>query len=92
MTFMLDVIYLMKQIFWKKKIEEQVTSSNCSFYIGKRVMCLSVELLFTPTEAIAKILFNTIEEIFAKQEILYKIGWCSSYLMDKFAWLNISPN
>ena len=43
----------------------------------------------------------TIEGIFAKQEILYKIGWCSSYTMGKrydrtylveFAWLNISPN
>ena len=64
-------------------------------------MCLSVELLVTPTEAIAKILLNSIEEIFAKQKILYKTGWCSSYTMDKrydstylveFAWLNISPN
>ena len=37
-------------------------------------MRLSVELLVTPTEAIAKILLNTIDEIFAKQETLYKIG------------------
>ena len=83
----------------KEKIEEQV--SNCRFFIGKRIMCLSVELSVTPTKAIAKILLNTIEEIFAKQEILYKIGWCSTYTMGKrydrtylieFAWLNISPN
>ena len=70
---MLDVIYLMKQIFWKKKIEEQVTSSNCGFYIGKRVMCLSVELLFTPTEAIAKILFNTIEEFLQSKKYLIRL-------------------
>ena len=58
----------------KKKIEEQVTFSNCGFNIRKRIMRLSVELLVTPTEAIAKILLNTIDEIFAKQETLYKIG------------------
>ena len=46
-------------------------------------MCLSVELSVTPTKAIAKILLNTIEEIFAKQEILYKIGWYSTYTMGK---------
>ena len=71
------------------------------FLYWKRVICLSVELLVTPTEVIAKVLLNTIEETFAKQEILYKIGWCSSYIMDKrydrtylieFAQLNISPN
>ena len=100
---MLDVIYLMKRTFWKKQntIEEQVTSSNCAFDIGKRIMCLSVKLLVTPTEVIAKMLLNTIEEIFAKQEMLYKTGWCSSYTMDKrydstylveFARLNVSPN
>ena len=37
-------------------------------------MRLFVELLVTPTEVIAKILLNTIEELFAKQETLYKIG------------------
>ena len=101
---MLEVIYLMKQVFWKKareKIEGQVISSNYGFFIGKKIMSPSVELSVTPTKAIAKILLNTIEEIFAKQEILYKIGWCSTYVMDKrydrtylveFAWLNISPN
>ena len=85
----------------KEKIEEQIISSNCGFFIGKRIMCLSLELSVTPTKAIAKILVNTIEGPFAKQEILYKIGWCSSYTMGKrydrtylveFAWLNISPN
>ena len=64
-------------------------------------MSPSVELSVTPTKAIAKILLNTTEGIFAKQEMLYKIGWCSTYTMDKrydrtylveFAWLNISPN
>ena len=101
---MLEVIYLMKQVFWKKareKIEGQVTPSNCGFFIGKRIMSPSVELSVTPTKAIAKILLNTTEGIFAKQEMLYKIGWCYTYTMDKrydrtylveFAWLNISPN
>ena len=101
---MLEVIYLMKQVFWKKareKIEGQVTPSSCGFFIGKRIMSPSVELSVTPTKAIAKILLNTTEGIFAKQEMLYKIGWCSTYTMDKrydrtylveFAWLNISPN
>ena len=83
---MLEVIYLMKQVFWKKareKNEGQATSSNCGFFIGKRIMSPSVELSVTPTKAIAKFFLNTIEEIFAKPEILYKIGWCSTYTMDK---------
>ena len=59
--------------FLEKKIEEQVTSSNCGLHIGKRVMCLSVELLFTPTEAIAKILFNTIEEFLQSKKYLIRL-------------------
>ena len=69
---MLEVIYLMKQVFWKKareKIEGQVTPSNCGFFIGKRIMSPSVELSVTPTKAIAKILLNTTEGIFAKKMI-----------------------
>ena len=55
-------------------------------------MCLSVELLFTPTEAIAKILFNTIEEFLQSKKYLIRLVGNSSYSMDKFAWLNISFN
>lgn len=84
-----------------KKIEEEITSSNCSFYFGKRVMTISVELSVTPTEVIASVLVNIVKEHFAKQDLLYKIGWCYNYMLDKryhfsylieFAWFNISPN
>ena len=64
-------------------------------------MTFSFELSVSPTRAIAKVLLNTIEETFAKEENLYTIGWYSSYMIDQrydraylieFAWLNISPN
>ena len=86
----------------KKLIDERLFEAHqCSFYFGKRIMTFSVELSVSPTRAIAKVLLNTIEETFTKEENLYKIGWCSSYMIDKrydraylieFAWLNISPN
>ena len=89
----------------KKKIEEVVTSSKCSFYFGKRIMTLSVELATTPTGEIASDIIKNIDEavneFFAKTKVLRKIGWCSSYNIDKrfhsvylieLAWLNISPN
>ena len=86
----------------KKLIDERFFEGHqCSFYFGKRIMTFSFELSVSPTRAIAKVLLNTIEETFAKEENLYKIGWCSSYMIDKrydraylieFAWLNISPN
>ena len=64
-------------------------------------MTISVELSVTLTEVIASTLLNIVEEHFAKQDLLYKIGWCSNYMLDKryhssylteFAWFNISPN
>ena len=64
-------------------------------------MTFSFDLSVSPTRAIAKVLLNTIEETFAKEENLYTIGWYSSYMIDQrydraylieFAWLNISPN
>ena len=86
----------------KKLIHERLFEAHqCSFYFGKRIMTFSVELSVSPTRAIAKVLLNTIEETFTKEENLYKIGWCSSYMIDKryhraylveFAWLNTSPN
>ena len=36
----------------KEKKEEVVTSSKCSFYFGKRIMTLSVEVATTPIEEI----------------------------------------
>ena len=65
------------------------------------IMIFSVELLVSPTHAVTKVLLNATEEIFAKEESLSKIVWCSSYIIDKiydraylieFDWLNISPN
>ena len=86
----------------KKLIDEHLSEAHqCSFYFGKRIKTFSVELSVSPTRAIAKVLLNTIEETFAKEENLYKIGWCSIYTIDKrydraylieFAWLNISTN
>ena len=89
----------------KIKIEEVVTSSKCSFYFGKRIMTLSVELAATPTGEIASDIIKNIDEavneFFAKTKVLRKIGWCSSYNIDKrfhsvylieLAWLNISLN
>ena len=86
----------------KKLIDERLFEVHqCSLYFGKRIMTFSVELSVSPTRAIAKVLLNTIEETFTKEENLYKIGWCSSDMIDKryyrvylieFAWLNISPN
>ena len=86
----------------KKLTDERLFEARqCSFYFGNRVTTLSVELSVSPTRAIVKVLLNTIEETFTKEENLYKIGWCSSYMIDKrydraylieFAWLNISPN
>ena len=86
----------------KKLIDERLFEAHqCSFYFGNTVTTLSVELSVSPTRASAKVLLNTIEETFAKKENLYKIGWCSSYMIDKrydraylveFAWLNISRN
>ena len=64
-------------------------------------MTFSVELSVSPTRAIAKVLLKILEETFAKEENLYKIGWCSSCMIDErydraylieIAWLNISPN
>ena len=52
--------------------------SNCSFYVGKRVMALSVELVVTPTAKIADNLLKNINEVvdeyFAKTKILREIG------------------
>ena len=68
----------------KELIDECLFEAHqCSFYFGKRVMTFSVELSVSPTRAIAKVLLDTIEETFAKEENLYKIGWCSSYMTDK---------
>lgn len=49
--------YATKMNFWKnqkkkEKKEEVVTSSKCSFYFGKRIMTLSVEVATTPIEEI----------------------------------------
>ena len=61
----------------KKLIDEYLFEAHqCSFYFGKRIMTFSVELSVSPTPAIAKVLLNTIEENFAKEENLYKTGWC----------------
>ena len=86
----------------KKLIDERLFEAHqCSFYFGKRTMTFSVELSVSPTRAIAKVLLNMLEETFAKEENLYKIGWCSSYMIDErydraylieIAWLKISPN
>ena len=57
----------------KEKIEEQVTSSNCGFLIGKRIICLSVELSVTPTKAIAKILLNTIEKYLQSKKYFIRL-------------------
>ena len=73
---MLEVIYLMKQVFWKKareKNEGQATSSNCGFFIGKRIMSPSVELSVTPTKAIAKILLNTIEKYLQSKKYFIRL-------------------
>ena len=86
----------------KKLIDERLFEAHqCSFYFGKRVITYSVELSVSPTRAITKVLLDMIVETFAKEENLYDIGWCSSYIIDKrydraylieIAWLNMSPN
>ena len=58
----------------KEKIEGQVTSSNCGFFSGKRIMCFSVELSVTPTKEIAKILLNTIEFLQSKNNFIRLVG------------------
>ena len=89
----------------KKRIEEVITSSNCSFYVGKRLMALSVELVVTPTAEIANNLLKNVDEFlgeyFAKTNMLQQIGWSSNYTRDRgfksvylieLAWFNVSPN
>ena len=72
---------------FKKKIEEVITSSNCSFYFGKRIMTFSLEVAVTPTAEIARKILRNVDEVvdayFAKTKILCEIAWCSSYILDK---------
>ena len=71
----------------KKRIEEVITSSNCSFYVGKKLVALSVELVVTPTAEIANNLIKNVDEVvdeyFAETKILREIGWCANYTLDK---------
>ena len=90
----------------KKKIEEIITSSNCSFDFGKSIMTFSAELAATPTAEIAREILKNVDEVvdvyYVQTKILREIGWCSSYMLDKracqsvylveFSWLNISRN
>ena len=68
-------------------------------------MALSVELVVTPTAAIANNLLKNVDEFlgeyFAKTNMLQQIGWSSNYTRDKgfqsvylieLAWFNVSPN
>ena len=57
----------------KEKIEEQITSSNCGFFIGKRIMCLSVELSVTPTKEIAKILVIRLKEFLQSKKYFIRL-------------------
>ena len=59
----------------KKLIDERLFEAHqCSFYFGKKAMTFFVELWVSTTRAIAKVLLNTIEETFAKEKNLYRIG------------------
>ena len=89
----------------KEKFEKEFnTTAEC--YNSRKVMALSVELPAAPNVEISTKTFcidSTLDEYFGQKKTLYKIGWCSSYMIDKrkiasehylveFSWLKISPN
>ena len=85
----------------KKEIESNFSDLHCIFYSGRRIMCFSMEFGHFPTENQVRKLLEVIEENFAKIKILWLIGWCVSYMIDKrvlekfmveLSDLNISAN
>ena len=91
----------------KEKFEKEFnTTAEC--YNSRKVMALSVELPAAPNVEISTKInflywFNFGWAFWSKKKTLHKIGWCSSYMIDKrkiasehylveFSWLKISPN
>ena len=74
-----------------------------NFY-SKYVITVSIELNKTDLEISKKLVFNIdsiLDMYFGQKKTLFKIGWCSSYMIDKrktaseknlveFSWVNVS--
>ena len=85
----------------KKEIESNASDLHCSFFSSRRIMCFSMEFGYFPTENQVRKLLEVIEENVSKIKILWLIGWCASYMIDKrdlekfmaeLSYFNISTN